>query len=698
VSEDPRNTVRHDAELEEFRDLMHPPSTFVDGFTWPAFFGAIFVALMMVPGTMYMSMVAGSDSMDDASRWVTVILFIEVARRANKNLKNAELFTIFWLTTAAMAGPFEGFLFRQYFVQSPAVYAHGIVDGLPEWWAPTSPEVLERHTLFQKEWLVPIGMVFFFTFMSRLDNMILGYGMFRLASDIEKLPFPMAPVGAQGILALSEEQEEEQGAQTLSQDADEAAEERPDSWRWRIFSIGSVMGLVFGALYLALPTITGGLTGQPIQLLPIPFLDTTPDTQDFLPAVATAISFDMTFFLVGMVLPFYAVMGQLFGLLVTFVLNPLLYLAPGGYWEPMLTSYKPGNGMLETVFRNHVDFYFSFTIGIMIAIAAVGLYESIRGIRMIKSYRQSLSEEERDRDEGRVYAAPEGRGDIRATWIIGFYFISTFIYIGMSMWLLWWADGGWKSSHLNIIFILLFYGFVYTPMISYATARLEGIAGRTVSIPMVREASFILSGYQGVAIWFLPIPMDNYGDETKFYRTMELTGTKFWSIWKAQIILTPIILASSLFFANFIWSLGEIPGSQYPYAQEMWPFQAENRAFIYTATLGGFTIFEESLKPWVIVSGFGIASTAFAVMSLMQWPIFFIFGAVQGLGQTTPHAVIPQVIGALIGRYYFQKKYGKAWRQYIPVLLAGFSCGMGLTATFTMGITFLINSVFQVPL
>jgi len=35
----------------------------------------------------------------------------------------------------------------------------------------------------------------------------------------------------------------------------------------------------------------------------------------------------------------------------------------------------------------------------------------------------------------------------------------------------------------------------------------------------------------------------------------------------------------------------------------------------------------------------------------------------------------------LIGRYYFQKRLGLRWRQYIPVVAAGFACGMGLITT-----------------
>ncbi|NJL30471.1 MAG: hypothetical protein HC898_01930 [Phycisphaerales bacterium] len=88
-----KSGVRVDREMDEFRGLMEPPSTFENGFTWPAFFGALFVAALMVPGVMYMGLLAGqSGSTMSAAQWVTVILFIEVARRANKFLKKVRNF------------------------------------------------------------------------------------------------------------------------------------------------------------------------------------------------------------------------------------------------------------------------------------------------------------------------------------------------------------------------------------------------------------------------------------------------------------------------------------------------------------------------------------------------------------------------------------------------------------------------------
>jgi hypothetical protein len=70
-----------------------------------------------------------------------------------------------------------------------------------------------------------------------------------------------------------------------------------------------------------------------------------------------------------------------------------------------------------------------------------------------------------------------------------------------------------------------------------------------------------------------------------------------------------------------------------------------------------------------------------------------IYGVVRGLGQSTPHGMILEVAGAFLGRFLFLKRYGAMWRQYAPVLLAGFSCGMGLTGMFAMGFALILKSL-----
>ena len=124
---------------------------------------------------------------------------------------------------------------------------------------------------------------------------------------------------------------------------------------------------------------------------------------------------------------------------------------------------------------------------------------------------------------------------------------------------------------------------------------------------------------------------------------------------------------------------------------------AEQQSIVYSSTLGGYTPFEEAINWKYITAGLGIGGVTFATLSWLGAPIFLYYGIVRGLNQTLPFTVLPNFIGALVGRYYFQKRLGLAWRQYTPVVFAGFSCGMGLVATLGIGFTFLARSVFQIP-
>jgi hypothetical protein len=582
----------------------------------------------------------------------------------------------------AMFMPFEGVLWNQFYAQSNAAQAHGIAELIPDWWVPTDSEVLAKRTLFHSAWVAPLLLVVFTTFMSRLNNTILGYGLFRVASDIERLPFPMATPGAQGILALSEEQEEEKVAGGGAELSKESVPKQQSSWRWRVFSIGGAIGLVFGFLYMGLPTLSGALLDRPIMIFPIPWLDYTPQTGSFamFKAVATGISFDLTNVVIGMIFPYFAVVGSFIGLLLTNILNPIFY------HFGVLRLWTVGDTTQTTMLKNNIDFYMSFTVGISFAIVIAGLWSVVQALQ-----KKPGAEGKRAAGGGLESLVPAGRGDIKFPYIIGVYLFTIVMYLFVAHLLIDFKK--WPG----VFVVMAFFGFIYTPLLSYATARLEGLAGQVVTVPMIREAAFILSGYRGAAIWFLPIPMDNYGAATVEYRKAELIGARFWSIWKATLFLTPIVLVTSLFFANFIWSLGPIPGPQFPFAQQMWEVNAENMSVFYSATLGGYSLFEKAFKPILVLVGLIFGGGLLAASGSLGLPVFLVYGMIKGLGQTVPHAIVPQMIGALLGKYYFQKHLGLMWRQYIPVVFAGFSCGTGLLTTFCIGVNFLLKSVITLP-
>jgi len=131
----------------------------------------------------------------------------------------------------------------------------------------------------------------------------------------------------------------------------------------------------------------------------------------------------------------------------------------------------------------------------------------------------------------------------------------------------------------------------------------------------------------------------------------------------------------------------------HPYAQEMWHLQALNSLLMQTSTLEGNSLFFQALKGSYVLTGLGFGVVTYGILMVFGLPVMLIYGVVRGLGQTAPHGLLLEVLGAFLGRHFFMKRYGAMWRQYAPVLLAGFSCGMGLTGMFAMGFTLILKSL-----
>jgi hypothetical protein len=72
-------------------------------------------------------------------------------------------------------------------------------------------------------------------------------------------------------------------------------------------------------------------------------------------------------------------------------------------------------------------------------------------------------------------------------------------------------------------------------------------------------------------------------------------------------------------------------------------------------------------------------------------PTLLVFGVVRGLGQNNPAYAFLELAGALIGRFYFRRKFGEMWYSYAPVLMAGFACGTGLMAMVSVAVVILIK-------
>lgn len=659
--------MKEDREFQEFRSLMTPPDTFEEGISWGTVLMGLFVGLVMAPANVYMSLVAGLH-MGGAAKWVTVLLYVEIARRALVRLRRPQIFVLFYMCGAAMAAGGQDWLWRQFFAQSEEVRKMGLTEYLPPWFVPTDPEVLARRSFFMIQWLWPIGIGALMMLITRIDNFGLGYVMYRLTADVEELPFPMAPVGAAGMTAL----------------ADSSSDR--ETWRTKVFATGATLGVAFGLVYLTVPSVSAALLGKPLRILPIPFVDLTSYTERWLPAMPIMVSFDLGLIVTGMVMPFMAVLGSLFGVVFTMILNPLLQRVG------VLSGWEPGLNAMEVVRSNHFDFYFSFHLGLMFAVAVIGFLHMYAKLKQRKREADALGA---TRIEWRrLWERRRDRGDI-PVWVgLVIYLASTCTYIGLAYYLVNFASGPLAGDPFPL-WLLLFYGFVWTPFVSYMSARMEGLVGMQLAIPFVREATFILSGYKGAAIWYAPIPLHNYAGQVLEFRTMELTGTRFTSLIKAEIITYPLMLLGTLLFAQFIWSMGPVPSEVYPYANEFWELNAYQAGLMATSTLpdAGLSPFREAFRFDYIGAGFASALGLYAILARFNLPVFLVYGMVRGLDQSLPHAILPTILGALIGRYGCRKWFGDKWPKYRIVFAAGFGAGMGLVSMLGLGVVFLVKSV-----
>ncbi len=671
------DVTRTDAEIELYRDLLEEPESYEDGFGYKTLIGAVFVGFVMMPGSIYLSLVVGAN-LGPAAEWTTIILFNEIARRCFVTLKKQEIYILFYVAGGlTQVGVFYGPIWNQYLVQSEAARGFGIAHLIPHWVTPpaNSEGIQERSLMawspstlfFHPDWFIPVMVILAGQLLWRMNWFGAGYALFRLTSDVERLPFPFAPITAQGTIALAE------------------ASSKTETWRWRTFSIGAMIGLAYGVFYVGIPAVTGAVMSKPLRLIPIPWIDLTRTTESVLPATPTGIATDLNNIIVGAVIPFWAVIGGVVMFLVTLALNPYLYnhglWLPGG--EVRLTTWRPGMDTIQTGFANQLDFYLSLGIGVSLAVAVVGFHTVLAGLLQQRREGKLM----RRNGVGR-YQPPPGRGDFPMWIALALFAGSTLGYVALCRGLIgpafpiWWA---------------FVFGFVITPLQSYIDARMIGLTGQWVGIPMVKEAAIFASGYRGVDIWFAPIPHFDHGRRASDFRVVELTGTKITSIIKAELLMLPIVTVCSLVFWQFLWRLSEIPAAQYQFAQVMWPQQALNQSLWASSTSGQSALFWQAIRYNVIVTGLLFGLLSFYTLNALRLPVLLVYGIVRGLGQW-PHFSVPQLIGALVSRYYFERRFTqKTWKRYATVLMAGYQCGQGLVGMGSVATAMIQKSVSEKP-
>lgn len=645
------------------------PTSFEDGFTVRTILGALFVAIIMMPGSIYLSLMMGQE-LGPAAEWTTIILFVEVARRSFTVLRRQEIYLIYYIAggVGAAGSTFYWLIWNQYLRQSQAARMFGIAEStnprmmIPTWVAPPlGSTAYVQRTLWHPDWLIPILLIIATSILGRMQWIGLGYLLFRTTSDIERLPFPMAPVAAQGATALAEVSQEK------------------ETWKWSVLSTGAVVGMLYGALYVALPVLTGAFQPKPQFLIPIPWLDLTINSESLFPTGRIGISTDLRLIFFGFILPFPIVVGAFISSVFSnLIFGPTLYRWGVGHGHNIFPTWKRGMNLVQSDISTGFDLWISVGIGIAMAIAIVGL------TKVVKHFVFARDKQTR----GNSTAIPAGRGDIP----------------------LWAAFGMWGFATLCAViicrilvpgfplWIILAFSFLWSPLNSYVSARLIGMTGAGFSIPYMAESAFILSKYRGADIWFAPVPRYDWGWAAQRFREVELTGTKLFSVIKAEAVAVVIVLIFSFLYWSFYWKLSSIPAATYPYAQTFWPLNAFYQCLWATGTLpGGANYLLKAIKLPVIGSSLSGALVLYSLISGLGGNVAWFYGLAGGFASNVTGA-IPTFVGALLGRYYMAKRFGvHRWQLYAPLLLAGYACGVGLCGMFSIAIAIIFKAVRVLP-
>ena len=288
-------------------------------------------------------------------------------------------------------------------------------------------------------------------------------------------------------------------------------------------------------------------------------------------------------------MPFWSVIGSFSGVVVHTVVSPILY--DYGF----MPRWQLGSDTIQTQIVTGIDFWRAFGIGITLAVTLISFYQLWatlgRQKEQIQEYFGGDGGEARypatcqhegcnQHSEVRGYCVKHlGRGDFNIWVCIALFSISVIYPILLAKTLFPTLVG----VGLLVTFALI--AFVYAPIMSFVSARLDGLIGREVSLPYINEAIIFLTGYRGVDVWFVPFPTRNFGGHAEGFRVVELVGMRFTSLLKAEIFMLPIVLGVSLMYWTFLWRLAPIPSDSYPYAQRMWPLRAFDQALFLSSTM-----------------------------------------------------------------------------------------------------------------
>ncbi|RLI36542.1 hypothetical protein DRO55_03340 [Candidatus Bathyarchaeota archaeon] len=624
---------------------LSPPEEERSGLTWRSFLALIYAIVIFQPAIIWSQLALIGVSLAGIS-WFVMLVFVELTRLSGKPPTKQETFIIYSLTGLAGSGVFfVNLIYNLYFTISPLTAEFGITDKIPWWYSPPAPlaaKIYKMRTFLHPAFLPILGVWVIFTILGLATDITMGLLTKQLYIDTEKLPFPMQQVPASAILTLTEQPK-----------------------RMRVFLFFIWIGLLWGALVYG------------VGILPIPWIDLNRVIHYILPGASFGIPTDLLIYCSGFIIPFHVVVSMFIGSLAVQVIgNSYLVINRVGEFS---NEWFPGMSIILTAQRSILHFWMGPFIGIALAAGLIPIL--VRPKTLIQALSgmipKKVGEAERVKSKGVI-----------SLWLLlGIWFGATIASIIIVHFLV----PGYP------ILIMLFFSLLWSFVWSLTTARSIGLTGqgldaRTGDVLTLTKYGYIAaSGYQGVDIWFInPVISTGGASWCASFKVAQLCGCTIKSYILAYLLAYPISLIMGFIFVSQFWRMAPIPSAQFPNVALNWPINVVRSNLWYSGKM--FHVFRVEH----LLASFIITAVPAALFEIFHVPISMI-GVAAGASSMIP-VTFGNLIGALLGRFVFERKLGEVWwREHRAVIIAGIGLGEGIVMILRVLYNIIAVSLWALP-
>jgi len=626
---------------------------FETGLTLRAGLAIFFASLFFMPISIYLQLVAGV-VIGSIAVYVTAILFSEISIVTGSPLKKQELFIILQMCgIAATTTYMVELIYRGYIISSPLSQAFRIAgtamtEMIPSWWAPRagSKSYLTR-TLFHMDWAIPTFLTVIYGAFTILTEFALLMITSLLYIEVEKLPFPMAPLTAEMVTTLTERK----------------------PYRIGLFSECAAIGMLIG-LVAHLPRMILG-----IQVIPFPWIDFTWWTEQYIPGAIVGIASEPLSYISAMLVPWVpAVYMLVTSIIVWVILNSVFITVFPQVFPRWSEEYMAGMGISLLYQRSQLHVWL---VPQIIFTITLSIFFVIRGAKFIKGAFKTLTD---------LPSSLRQAGYFRLPMILGMYFTGTL--------------GSVVLFHVLVPDIPIMMPLLFSVGLSFLNAivgaRVLGETGQ--GVPLLEQniwRPFIyFSGYQGVAGWLIS-PIIGGGLSSGWTQNIKiayLTETRPGDFFKAFILAWIAYRIFGFMWGSFFWTFAPIPSSAYPSTLIQWPISLMADGMWITRQL--------NINLNVVLSSFGCMMTALLLGTALSRFTGFPFspsGLVAGAA-TIPPAVIPIFIGALLSKFLIPRIFGERWwNEHRALIVAGFAAGEGIAIGIGIVGALLVKAIWAWP-